>query len=549
MKNFAFSVVITITTLFITTKTSAQANTTLSNLASPTKVNTTLSPGKNGSYDLGSTSFGWKGLYLNGSVYLGGKRFITNPGFENNFIGTNAGQSITSGYYNFASGYNALFRDSSGSGNTATGAEAMYSNTTGFHNTGLGNFALNWNVSGSENTATGSYTLSSNKTGSDNTANGFLALTSNNDGLYNTADGAYALYFNRGGSYNTFSGVNAGYYQTTGYYNTGVGYSTLFNTTGAYYNTAVGYHAGYSQDNGFNNVFLGANTDVNGAGYYNVIAIGQGVVCTSVSQARIGNSATTSIGGYANWSNISDGRVKKNIKQNVPGLAFINKLQPVTYNLDLDAADRIIQAPGGKDSSGKTIPKSPVEMTARKAKEQVIYSGFVAQDVEKVAKSMSYDFSGVDAAKNEKDLYGLRYAEFVVPLVKAVQELSKLNDEKDAKLDDMQKQINDLKAMLLSMKNGTSISDTNQLRGASLSQNIPNPFSSGTSIHYNLPQNVTSAKIIITDAKGAMLKQYSLSNGSGNIQLDASTLASGAYNYTLYVNGKIVDSKKMVAAE
>jgi hypothetical protein len=34
---------------------------------------------------------------------------------------------------------------------------------------------------------------------------------------------------------------------------------------------------------------------------------------------------------------------------------------------------------------------------------------------------INYDFSGVDAAKNEKDLYGLRYAEFVVPLVKAIE--------------------------------------------------------------------------------------------------------------------------------
>ena len=37
---------------------------------------------------------------------------------------------------------------------------------------------------------------------------------------------------------------------------------------------------------------------------------------------------------------------------------------------------------------------------------------------------MGYDFSGVDAPKNDKDIYGLRYSEFVVPLVKAVQELN-----------------------------------------------------------------------------------------------------------------------------
>jgi hypothetical protein len=49
-------------------------------------------------------------------------------------------------------------------------------------------------------------------------------------------------------------------------------------------------------------------------------------------------------------------------------------------------------------------------------------AGFVAQDVEKAAKEIGYDFSGVDKAKSETDLYGLRYSEFVVPMVKAIQE-------------------------------------------------------------------------------------------------------------------------------
>ena len=51
-----------------------------------------------------------------------------------------------------------------------------------------------------------------------------------------------------------------------------------------------------------------------------------------------------------------------------------------------------------------------------------VTTGFIAQDVEAAAQSIGYNFSGVDAPKNENDYYGLRYAEFVVPLVKAVQE-------------------------------------------------------------------------------------------------------------------------------
>jgi hypothetical protein len=51
---------------------------------------------------------------------------------------------------------------------------------------------------------------------------------------------------------------------------------------------------------------------------------------TANNQVRIGNNLVTSIGGYAGWTTLpSDGRVKKNIKTNAPGLAFINKLKPV----------------------------------------------------------------------------------------------------------------------------------------------------------------------------------------------------------------------------
>ena len=81
---------------------------------------------------------------------------------------------------------------------------------------------------------------------------------------------------------------------------------------------------------------------------------------------------------------------------------------------------------------------------------------------------------------------------------------------------------------------------------ASLSQNIPNPFTNTTTIGYTLPQKFSSAKIIITDKNGRQLKQISLSAaGKGRVDVDASTQASGAYNYSLYVDGRFVASKQM----
>jgi phage regulator Rha-like protein len=57
--------------------------------------------------------------------------------------------------------------------------------------------------------------------------------------------------------------------------------------------------------------------------------------------------------------------------------------------------------------------------------------------VEAVAHKIGYDFSGVDAPKNEKDYYGLRYAEFVVPLVKATQEMYEIIQEQQQLIENM----------------------------------------------------------------------------------------------------------------
>src|SRR5204863_7865383 len=119
--------------------------------------------------------------------------------------------------------------------------------------------------------------------------------------------------------------------------------------------------------------------------------------------------------------------------------------------------DKIIQRQQIKDKNGKIIQPTQDEINSKKLKEQTIYTGFVAQDVEKEAKSLNYDFSGVDAAKNEHDLYGLRYAEFVVPLVKAVQELSKQNDEQKKINSDLQQQIDELKKMMANNQSSITI--------------------------------------------------------------------------------------------
>lgn len=140
-------------------------------------------------------------------------------------------------------------------------------------------------------------------------------------------------------------------------------------------------------------------------------------------QAQVGASTVTSIGGYSGWTTFpSDAKFKVNIRENVSGLDFILKLRPVTYNLDMEKLAEDNEENGGPGENGNPGPKviSPEESRARSEKAAIVYSGFIAQEVESAARTAGYDFSGIDIPKNDKGHYGLRYAEFVMPLVKAV---------------------------------------------------------------------------------------------------------------------------------
>lgn len=83
-----------------------------------------------------------------------------------------------------------------------------------------------------------------------------------------------------------------------------------------------------------------------------------------------------------------------------------------------------------------------------------------------------------------------------------------------------------------------------------LQQNIPNPFTNTTIIGYSIPSKFSNAQIVITDKNGKNLKQINISGtGKGSVNIDASILASGAYQYSLIVDGRLIDTKQMVLAK
>lgn len=486
--------------------------------------------------------------------------FANTTGTDNTATGGRALFSNTTGSFNTASGSSALFFNTTGFDNTANGRSALFSNTTGFNNTASGRAALFSNTTGFFNTASGRSALAFNTTGSDNTAAGGGALFTNTTGSENTATGRSALSLNTTGTYNTASGVRALRANTTGLANTASGHSALLaNTTGSL-NAALGFGAGHS----FNHTvstFVGtatnASTDV-----FNSTALGYEATVTGSNQVRVGNAAITSIGGQVSWTSFSDGRYKKNLSEEVPGLSFITKLRPLTYTLDVEGIDDKVKR-SKPQASGKSLDEGAKELSTvqpsaeqRKAnyeKAKVKYTGFVAQEVEEAARKLNYDFSGVDAPKDKDGFYGLRYAEFVIPLVKSVQELNAENKELkevNSKLQEQMNRLEDLVTRLINSQpvNSKGINNTPvSVTGAYLVQNAPNPFRGTTIIRYNLPQDVGSARVVITNAKGQLMKTVPINGrGNGQISLEAGILAAGVYTYSLWVGQKVADTKQMV---
>ncbi len=521
-----------------------------------------------------------------------------NTNTDINFIGTTNNQplyfrvnnkpsgQINPTNYNTSFGYYSFAANTTGISNTVFGDEGLQNNTTGYENVAIGDFAMHSNTIGIDNTAVGFQSGSYNINGSENAFFGANAGLQNESGSYNSFFGYNAGTSNTSAINNAFFGQSSGVYNSTGHDNTFIGNGAGFKNISANSNTFVGSLSGFSNATGFNNTAIGFQALYNNVGgsnntavgyfadmtgaYSNSTAIGYSASVTASNQVHIGNNTVASIGGYKAWTNLSDGRFKKNIKENVPGLAFIKRLRPITYTVDVKGLNNYIKAPSLNSSS--TANASSVKTAnslqddeAIAAQEKVISTGFIAQEVEKTANDLGYAFDGVDAPKNNNDVYGLRYSEFVVPLVKAVQELSNTNDSLKNKVYELQSQNNKMQSQLnnilqqlsdlktaqeaccMNASSNIAAPAVNSGDAPRLEQNAPNPFNNNTVIRYYLPSTTKTAQMMIVNVSGQVLKQYTLtSKGVGQTTVYGGELASGNYFYTLIVDGKKIATKQMV---
>jgi len=328
----------------------------------------------------------------------------SNTNASSNYIGTSNGQALVFKVNGAQAGYLGL----AGSSNaTAFGLGAL----AGFGGTAIGSGAR----ANSSNEAVG-FGYNANAGGYRSIAIGASAKASTTTSINETI----AIGYNA--SANSYQGIAIG---------SGAGTSTNNNSI------AVGVSA---RATGFQSAAIGNGAT---ATAQNSTAIGNGASVSTANYIAIGNSAVSAIRGQVNFTTYSDGRFKRDIKADVPGLDFILNLRPVTYHWDIHQFNA-----HSRGTDFKTMQVKYTEGDNEAAilkKESIQYTGFIAQEVEQAAKNCQFNFSGVLKPVDDKDAYSLSYAAFVVPLVKSTQELNNKIAAQQKIIDQLMKAINELK--------------------------------------------------------------------------------------------------------
>ncbi|NUY80847.1 tail fiber domain-containing protein [Flavobacterium sp. MAH-1] len=514
----------------------------------------------------------------------------TSPGNNNTLVGASSAasppQNWVSGFtgtLNSAYGYQALRRGTTGSENTAVGASAQDNTTTGNQNTSVGRAAL-----------------FSNQIGEQNVALGASALRTSID-HYNTGLGTQAGMSLASGSRNVFVGTNSGSALVTGTGNIFVG-TAAGSTSSTNYSHRL-YIDNQSTDDPlvygeFDNRKLRFNVKtVGGSPFSSYVEInGRGgesglkfsnLTSASTPGAALANGGVLSLNSTGDVILVKDTGITNSCTNNynIPrsngttgnlacGIMWDNgstvslgtqltNTTPVGYTLagappfsggtvampsgnlrfDVNGTMRTVGIFATSDKRFKkdiTPIKNALETVSalngttytwdknahmEMGFDNAAHSGFIAQELEKVLPHV--------VATDDKGNKSVNYLEVIPYLVEAIKE--------------QQTQIEDLKLQIsenFKAQNAELIGLTN----TKIISVSPNPSKDVITVLLNIDKSAASAKLMVHDLKGTLVSSLNVNERDNNISktFQKDNFGAGVYIVSLVVNGKNIDSKKII---
>ncbi len=84
------------------------------------------------------------------------------------------------------------------------------------------------------------------------------------------------------------------------------------------------------------------------------------------------------------------------------------------------------------------------------------------------------------------------------------------------------------------------------LKNLYVSDLYPNPASSSVNLNYDMPIEVNDARVKIVNVLGSVMKEQKIDSRNNNMSMNILDLNRGIYFYSLFINGEVYSTKKLI---
>lgn len=241
------------------------------------------------------------------------------------------------------------------------------------------------------------------------------------------------------------------------------------------------------------------------------------------------------------YDTYSDSTAKKDILDIVDYKGLL-QLRPVTFRFKELETRTVIQ--DEIPETGEEIPDeySEVLIEIPEQRAQGLRYGFLAQEVQEI-------YPDIVTKDEDNGKLAIKMNAFIPLLVEGFQDVYRQLDSLKQLVAIQQLEIDNLLAVDESSKKSVS-NTTIQEDEAILYQNVPNPFNESTIIKMLIPELVQNANLNIYNLQGNKLKSYLIHDRENcEYEINAFEFSSGIYLYTLILDGRTLDTMKMILTD